>query len=194
MFRTEVVQSKNIRKTIFFKIYNAFAVVVVVFLLSLTFKLWGEDSSINKFIEENYNTLVQPVVMGVALVLFLVSIYIRNAAKSPKRLGSLEIDENEIRYLENDELKETILVENIDNIHFEFFSFRMRGNPMGCMNYLTLNNRTGSKVFEIVIANSMVKAEFGDILNSINKKKPVKVEYSYFLKKLFGDSDFKFKN
>lgn len=194
MFRTEVVKSKNLRKSLFYKIYNAIAIILLAFIVSITLKLYGEDSSIYKLIQDNYTNIVQPLIMGIALLLFGISMYTRNAAKNPKRLGSIEIDENEIHYLVDDELQETILLSDIDSIDFEFFSFRMRGNPMGCMNYLTLNSKKGQKMFEIVIANTMVKAEFGELLQTINTKTPVKVKFAYFLKRILGDSDFKFEN
>ena len=63
---------------------------------------------------------------------------------------------------------------------------------MGGMNYLSLNKSNAAKKYEIVIANSLVKAEFGDLLRKINSKVPVNVSYAYFLKKLFKDNDFKF--
>lgn len=130
--------------------------------------------------------------MGIAFLLILASMYTRNAAKNPIRLGSVEVDENQLIYLVDDEVKETILLNNIESIDFEFFSFRMRGNPMGCMNYLTLRSKNNDeKKYEIVIANSLIKAEFGSLLNQINKKVPVKVSYAYFLKKIIGDADFK---
>lgn len=194
MFRTEVVKSKNIRKTLFFKIYNALAIILLVFILSITLKLWSEDSAIYQIIQDNYSNIVQPVIMGFALLLFVLSTYTRNSAKNPTRLGSIEIDDQEIRYLVEDELQETILLIDVDSIEFEFFSFRMRGNPMGCMNYLTLFTKKGTKTFEIVIANTMVKAEFGNLLKTINNTKPVKVKFAYFLKRIFGDSDFKFNH
>ena len=192
MFRTEVVKSKNVRKTLFFKLYNGLALILLVFILSIVLKLYKEDSAIFQFIQENYTNLVQPVVMGVALLLFGMSMYTRNSTKNPQRLGSVEIDEKEVRYLVEDELQETIELSDIDSIEFEFFSFRMRGNPMGCMNYLTLKSKKGVKVFEIVIANSLVKAEFGELLRNINKKIPVEVKFAYFLKRIIKDSDFAF--
>ena len=192
MFRTEVVKSKNFRKTKLFKIYNVLSLLILGFILAMVLNLWGSESAIGKFIAENYSNIVQPVVLAIALVLFVTSIVIRNAARSPKRLGSLEADQNEIRYLVDDEVQETIALSSVESIDFEFYSFRMRGNPMGCMNYLTINKRDGSKTYEIVIANSLVKAEFGSLLADINKKVPVKVTYSYFLKRIFKDNDFKF--
>lgn len=195
MFRTEVVKSKNLRKSLFFKIYNGIALIILVFILSITFKLFPADSTIFKFVQTNYNNIVQPVIMGVAFLLILASMYTRNAAKNPIRLGSIEMDENELKYLVEDEVQESISLSDIASIDFEFFSFRMRGNPMGCMNYLTLHTKNnGDKNYEIVIANTLVKAEFGSLLNQINKKTPVKVTYAYFLKKLIGDADFKLEN
>ena len=194
MFRTEVVKSRNLRKTLFFKIYNGIAILILVFILATMLKLFGTESSIQKFIEANYTSIIQPVIMGVAFLLIIASMYTRNAVKNPNRLGSVEIDENELRYLIDDEVQETISWNNITSVDFEFFSFRMRGNPMGCMNYLSIHTKDeGDKNYEIVIANSLVKAEFGSLLNEINKKVPVKVTYAYFLKKLLGDSDFKFE-
>lgn len=193
MFRTEVVQSKNLRKSLFFKIYNVVAFLILLFILSITLKLFPVDSEIFIFIKENYNNIFQPAIMGVAFLLIIASMYTRNAAKNPIRLGSIELNETELRYLVDDELQETILLNNVASIDFEFFSFRMRGNPMGCMNYLTIRTKNNNeKKYEIVIANSLVKAEFGSLLNEINKKVPVKVSFAYFLKKIIGDSDFKF--
>jgi hypothetical protein len=192
MFRTEVVQSKNLRKSLFFKIYNAIAILMVLFIFSITFKMYGPDSTMGKFITENYNNIIQPIVMGVALILIMASMYTRNATKSPKRLGSLEIDETTIRYLVDDEVKETLLISDLKSVDFEFFSFAMRGNPRGCMNYLTLKTKDEVKNYEIVIGNTLIKSELGDILKTINKQVAVNVNYAYFLKKLFGDRDFKF--
>ena len=147
---------------------------------------------IGKFITEHYNDVIRPAILIIALLIFISSMLVRNAMKSPKRLGSLEMDENEVRYLVDDELQETISLSNVQSVEFEFYSFRMRGNPMGCMNYLTLVNARGTKTFEIVIANTLVKAEFGELLRKINQKIPVKVHYAYFLKRLLKDADFKF--
>lgn len=192
MFRTEVVASKNIRKSVFYKIFNGFAIVVFLCIVLLMSNIFGSDSTVQKFIYAHYNEVIRPVILGLAFIIFITSMLVRNAMKSPKRLGSLEMDENEIRYLVNDELQETVWLKDVQSIEFEYYSFRMRGNPMGCMNYLTLKNAHGEKTYEIVIANTMVKAEFGELLRKINQKIPVKVNYAYFLKRILKDSDFKF--
>lgn len=192
MFRTEVVKTRNLRKTVFFKIYNAIAILLFLFVLSVILHLFGKDSAIEIYIQENYTSVFQPAVMAVALAIFAFSIYTKNAAKNPKRLGSVEIDENEIRYLIEDELHETLSFSEVKSIEFEFFSFRMRGNPMGSMNYLTFHTNSGDKAYEIVIANSLVKAEFGELLSNLNKNIPVTVKFAYFLKRIIGDNDFKF--
>jgi hypothetical protein len=192
MFRTEVVKSKNFRKTLFFKIYNALSVFIMLFILAMVLNVWGEGSAIKTYIDNNYSNVVQPLILIAALFLFVTSIVTRNASKSPKRLGSIEIDDDEFRYLVDDELQETIKVADIKHIDFEYFSFSMRGNPMGCMNYLNLETNKGQKNYEIVIANSMVKSQLGELLTKINRKVPVKVSYAYFLKKMFKDKDFNF--
>ena len=192
MLRTEVVASKNIRKTLFFKIYNGLAIVLVIFILMMLLHVFGTGSAIGKFIQEHYNDVVRPAILIAAFVIFIASIVSRSAAKSPKRLGSIEIDESEIKYLVDDEIKESIPISEIRKIDFEYFSFRMRGNPMGCMNYLKIDTSKGEKKYEIVIANSLVKAELGDTLAKINQKVPVKVSYAYFLNKILKDRDFKF--
>lgn len=192
MFRTEVVASKNIRKTVFYKVYNAIAIVVFVAILLMVSNVFSPESAIQKFISEHYNDVIRPAILIIAFLIFITSMLVRNAMKSPKRLGSLEMDENEVRYLVNDELQETVQMKDVQSVEFEFYSFRMRGNPMGCMNYLTFKNYHGEKTYEIVIANTLVKAEFGELLRKINQKIPVKVTYAYFLRKILKDSDFKF--
>ncbi|MFA9389858.1 MAG: hypothetical protein ACERKD_08615 [Prolixibacteraceae bacterium] len=192
MLRTEVVASKNIRKTVFYKVYNVLAIAVFAFILLMVLNVFGPDTTMGKLINENYNNVIRPAILALAFLIFVFSMISRSSMKSPKRLGSIEIDENEIRYLVEDELKETIAIGAIKNIEFEFYSFRMRGNPMGCMNYLKLDTTQGEKNYEIVIANTLIKAELGEILGKINQKVPVKVTYSYFLKKLMKDPDFKF--
>lgn len=192
MFRTEVVASKNLRKTVFYKAYNIFSIIVFVSILVLLSKVFGPETTIGQFVQNHYNDIIRPVVLILALVIFLLSTILKSGIKSPKRLGSIEIDENEIKFIIDDEVRESHQVSELSSVEFEFFSFRMRGNPMGCMNYLTLNSKSGVKTYEIVIANSMVKAELGELLATINTKVPVKVTYAYFLKKILKDNDFKF--
>src|SRR5690606_27963241 len=110
MFRTEVVASKNIRKSAFYKVFNGFAIVVFLSIVLLMSNIFGPDSAVQKLINEHYNDVIRPVILGLALVIFVTSMLVRNAMKSPKRLGSIEMDENEVRYLVNDELQETVLL------------------------------------------------------------------------------------
>ena len=194
MFRTEVVKSKNIRKTIFYKIFNIIAVCIMLFVLSLVFKIWGDSSPINEYMNKNYESIIQTVVLVLALLVFVTSIITSSLAKSAKRLGSIEIDENEIRYLVNDEVQEKIEINTIDSIKFELYSFKMRGNPQGCMNYLTINKGEQPKTYELVLENTMIKAQLGETLALINQKIPVKINYAYWLKRIFKDSDFHFKS
>lgn len=193
MFRTEVVKSKNIKKTLFYKIFNFTAVVIMLFVFSLIFKVWGESSSINEYINKNYEGVIKPVVLVLALLVFVTSIITNSLAKSAKRLGSIEIDEKEIRYLVNDEVQEKIDLNTIESIKFEFYSFKMRGNPQGSMNYFTINQPANSKTYELVLENTIIKAKLGETLALINKQIPVKITYAYWLKRIFKDRDFQFK-
>lgn len=193
MLRTEVVVSKNIRKTLFYKLFNVISILVFIAILLMVTNVFSPESSIGQYIREHYNDVIRPGVLIIAFIIFVTSTITRSMTKNPKRLGSLEMDENEIRFLVDDELQKTHSVEALESIEFEFYSFRMRGNPSGCMNYLKLVDANGETSYEITIANSMVKAELGDILSKINQKKPVKVSYAYFVKRLLKDSDFEFK-
>ena len=192
MFRTEVVASKNFRKSVFYKVYYAITIIVFVFVLFIALKAFGPESAIGKFVIEHYNDVFRPGILIAAFLIFMTSVITKSMMKSPKRLGSIEIDENEIKYLVDDEVQENIQINDLSAVEFEYYSFRMRGNPMGCMNYLKLINNKGEKTFEITIANSLVKADLGDMLSKINQKVPVKVTYGYFIKSLFKDTDFKF--
>lgn len=189
MIRTEVLQTKNLRKSILFKAVNIIAVLIVLFILSISLNLFGSSESINQFFADNYDKVVKPVIYGVALLIIVVSMYTNSKIKSPKRLGTLEIEENEFRYIEHDEVLETYQLEDLKAIDFEFYSIRMRSNPNGALNYLTLTTKTEQRTFEISVGNSMEKAELGNILKSMNQKIPVSINFSYSLKKLFKDKD-----
>lgn len=191
MFRTEVVKSKNLRKSTAFKISNAVALFILLFIVLLSTNIFGSESFIVQWINENYKTIVSPVIMGLALVIIIFSIVTSSLVRAPQRLGTIEIDTEEIRYLEHDEVVETIQIIDISKVVFEFYSHRMRGNPAGCMNYLMLKTKKETKIFEIVVGNQLQKSELGDVLLRINNTVPVFIKYAYFLKKLFKDKDFK---
>jgi hypothetical protein len=193
MYRTSVVKSRNLRKTAAFKLSNAIAIFLLLFIVLLSSKIMGDQSAIATWIRDHYSTVVSPMVLAIAVLIIVFSMVTSSLIRSPQRLGSLEIDTDEIRYLEHDEINETIAIEDLSRVTFEFFSGRMRGNPAGCMNYLTLFMKNGSsKKFEIEVGNTLEKEELGESLARINKKAPVKVMYSYFLKQLFKDKVFKF--
>jgi len=191
MFRTEVVKSKNLRKSKAYKVFNAVAIFILLFIALLSSNLLGDNSMIVQWINEHYHNLVSPAILVFAGIIVAFSLVSSSMIRTPDRLGSIEIDENGIRFLVEDEIKETIQTEQIQSIVFEFFSSRNRSNPAGCMNYLNLKTREGIKTFEIVIGNELNKSDLGEMLMEINKKIPVSVKYGYFLKKLFKDKDFK---
>jgi hypothetical protein len=191
MFRTEVVKSKNLRKSNIFKAFNGVALFIIFFVIILSLNILGNDSVIVQWVQEHYRTVISPTLMVLALIIIVFSMVTSSLVRTPSRLGSIELDENEIRYLEHDELVETIPHDQITQIVFEFYSRRMRSNPAGCMNYLLLKTKNGSKTYEIVVGNELHKAQLGETFEMINKKLPVTIRYAYFLKRIFKDKDFK---
>jgi hypothetical protein len=192
MFRTEVVKSKNLRKTAAFKLANTIAFFLLFFIIILTTNILGSDSVIIKWIHEHYSTIVSPILLTLAVAIVIFSMVSSSFIRSPKRLGSIEIDENEIRYLENDEIIETLPIEEISKINFEYYSTRLRSNPAGCMNYLTFFTRKENKTYEIVVGNSMDKASLGEELERLSKKIETQVRYTNLIKKMLKDKDFNF--
>ena len=190
MVRTEVLQTKNLRKSIIFKIAQILAFVILLIFLAIFFVFKGNEQ-VQQLLAENYDTIIKPAILGIAVVIFGINMYTTSKIKSPIRLGSLEIEEEEIRYIEHDEILETYKIEDLNAINFEFFSIRMRSNPLGGLNYLTLQTKDGKRQFEITVGNTMEKAELGDLFRKINTKTPVTIHFSYFMKKLLKDKDLK---
>ena len=188
MIRTEVLQTKNLRKSILFKILNVLAILIVIFILFGS-KIFGSNEEIKQLFADNYNTIIRPAIYAITVIILGVSFYTTSKIKSPKRLGALEIEEDEIRYIEHDEVLETYKISDLKGINFEFYSIRMRSNPLGALNYLTLITRNGERMFEITVGNSMEKAELGELFRKMNEKIPVKIKFAYFLKKLLKDKD-----
>ncbi|MCF8358601.1 MAG: hypothetical protein K9H26_07565 [Prolixibacteraceae bacterium] len=191
VFKTEVVASRNFRKTIAYKIIEVLSYIMLVIVLSALIQIIVPKTSVSEFINENYDKYIQPLIIPLVLILVAFSITTKAMMKNPKMLGIIEIDENEIRFFVNDELKETNRWEKIQKVKFEYFSQQYRNNPKGCMNYLTLYSGFGEKTYEIVIKNALTKAELADILSKINKKIPVRIKYARAVNRLFGDSVLK---
>lgn len=191
MFRTEVVKSKNLRKSKAYKVFNAVVIFILLFFIIFSTALSGEGSTIANWIHEHYSEFIRPAIMVFAVIVVVFSMVVSAQARSPKRLGSIEIDETEIRYIEHDTVIETINMNNINSVVFEYYSKRMSGNPAGCMNYLTLKTNEGNKTYEIVVGNDMNKAQLGETLERINQNIPVAVKYANLFKKLLKDKDFK---
>jgi hypothetical protein len=192
MFRTEVVKTNNIRRTLAFKITNIATIVIVVAFVSISLGLFGKESAVTKFYWENFSTVVRPILLVVVILAIGFSLISRFQLTRIIRIGSLQMNENEIKFLIDDKVKTTIRVEELTSVELEYFSLRMRNNPFGCMNYLTFNTQNETTQYEIVIGNSMEKSELGDVLRSYRKAIPVKIKYSIPLKKLIGDSDFRY--
>lgn len=187
MFKTEVVNSRNIGKTTAYKVFIVIFTIIIFTFIASSYNLFGENFALKKFLRQHSQII--PIIIFIPAV--AVSIITRSRLRNPIILGQLEMDENEMRYIANDESVQTYSWSGYDNISFKFFSTRTTNNPKGCLNYLTLIKNKDKKTFEIVIENSLTKAEFGDLLREINKKVTVKIKYASLLKILFKDSDLK---
>jgi len=190
MLKTQVVDSKNIRKTKVYKIIQIVLILLLLFFFSLSFHIFGKNSEIEKFIQTNYQGVIQPILMVIVVLVVLFSMIMRGRMKNPKILGSVEIDENEFKFTRVDDTIRSYRWSDLEGVDFEFFSTSNRNNQRGCLNYLTLKG-SDSEMFEITIENSLIKSELGEILRVVNKKVPVTVRYSTLFKMIFRDNDFK---
>lgn len=190
-FRTEVVRSKNLRKSKAYKIFNAVAILIFLFVILLSGNLLGNDSIIVRWFSEHYHAIVRPAILVFAGIVVIFSLVASSAVRTPIRLGSIEIDDQEVRYLENDEVKDSFPLKRVNSVFFEFTSMRNRSNPAGCMNYLVFKTDSGNWSYEIVVGNEINKSELGEVLTTIDSKAPVTIKYALLLKRLFKDKDFK---
>jgi hypothetical protein len=193
MFKTEVVDSKNIRKTTVYKIIQIILIIILLFFFSLSFHIFGKDSAIESFISNNYRVVIQPIMMVIVVFVVVFSMIMRARMKNPRVLGSVEIDENELKFIGIDSTVKTYRWSELEGVNFEFFSTSNRNNQRGCLNYLTILKDSNYETFEIIVENSLSKSELGDIFREINIKVPVKIRYSTLFKMIFRDVDFKLR-
>lgn len=191
MFRTEIVKSKNLRKNDFFVIINALLVFVIAFVLLLSSNLLdSSDSFIVRTINDNYRNFVSPALIVLALVMLALTFLASYMSRTPQRLGSMEIDSNEIKYIENDEIKETIKVADISKLAFELCSTQSKSNPAGCMNYLIIKTQNKTRTYELVLHNIEDKKLLSKELTMISRQTSVAVRYSSFSKRIIKDKYF----
>jgi hypothetical protein len=192
MFRTQVVDSRNIRKTVAYKVGQIILIPVLLFLVAISFHVFGKDSAIEKFFRENQSSVIQPIVIVIVVLAVMMSIMMKSRMKNPRILGNLEMDEKGFRFLYNDKEQYSGKWSDTRFVSFEFYSSANINNPRGCMNYLTIVDLNGVKTFEFLIESSLVKADLGEFLRELRMKIPIKVSYSTPMKKIFRDNDFKF--
>jgi hypothetical protein len=190
MYKTEVVDSRNIRKTTVYKILQIVLILFLLFFFALSFHLFGQDSALENFFSTNYNGIIRPILMTIIIFVVVFSLIMRARMKNTKILGSAEIDENEFKFLGTDNTVKTYRWSELEGVVFEFFSTSNRNNPRGCINYLTLLRYSNRETFEIIVENSLSKSELGELLREINKKVPVRIKYSTLFKMIFRDTDF----
>jgi hypothetical protein len=193
MFKTEVVDSGNIRKTVVYKIAQIILIAFLLFFITLPLHILGQNSAIESFFRNNNASIVQPVAMAIIVIALIFSMIMKARMKNPKVLGSVKLDENEFNFLGIDNMVQSYSWGELEGINFEFFSTVNRNNPRGCCNYLTLLKYSNQVTYEIVIENSLSKSELGELLREINKKIPVKIKYALLMKKIFPDNDLKLK-
>ena len=191
MFKTQVVDSRNFRKTITFKILRILLIPILLFLVAISLRLFGKDSAIETFLHNNQTTVMQPLAIAIMMIAVAMSLIMKSRMKNPRLLGIIEMDDNGFRYLVNDKIEYTEHWRETSFILLEFYSTTNRNNPTGCMNYLTIVDQNGLKNFEIVVENSLMKADLGELLRQINQKVPIKVRYTIPIKKIIGDKDLK---
>lgn len=191
MFKTDVVNSKNIRKTTGYKIVQIILIPFLLFFFSLSLNLFGSDSAIQTFFRGENSQAFRQLSILIVLGVLIFSMIVRARLKNPAKLGSVEIDDNGLKFIDNDHSEQTYRWSELDKVSFEFFSTSNSANPRGCLNYFTLLKNQNKNTFEILIDNSLTKAEIGELLREINKKVPVKIKYRALYKIIFGDNDFK---
>jgi hypothetical protein len=191
MFKTQVVDSRNIRKTVVYQVFEFVVTPLLFIFILLSFNVFGAESPITQFYKSDAGHSVNNIFLLLIVVIVAISYIGSSRAKKPRILGQLEMDENGIKYSEDNQPEISYLWNSVDKLTFEFFSIPNRNNPKGCMNYLTLYTGNEKKIFEIVIENSLAKAGLGELLNEINRRVPVKVTYAILYKIIRKDKDFK---
>jgi hypothetical protein len=191
MLKTQVVNSRNIRKTLLYKIVMIVFIPIIFIMVAISLHLFGKDSPIEVFFRENQTTVIRQFAFVFIIIAVGISFVGKSRLRNPQILGNIEIDKNGFRFLVNEQVEYSSNWGDIRYVSFEFFSSSNLNNPRGCLNYLTIGGQHEVKTYEIVIENSLVKADFGELLREINKKIPVKVKYVTLLKIIFRDNDLK---
>lgn len=191
MFKTQFVDSRNIRKTLAYKIFQIALIPVLLFIVALSFNVFGKDSAIETFFRENQSSIVQPIALVIVVIAVGLSMMMKSRMRNPIVYGNLEMDEKGFRYLFNDKTEISGSWSNVRFVSLEFYSAATVSNPRGCMNYLTIVDNNGVRTHEILIENSLVKADLGELLRQISTKVPVKVKFTIPLKKIIRDNDLK---
>jgi hypothetical protein len=163
----------------------------ILFLVAMSLHLFGKDSSVEVFFRENQTTVMRQIAIVFIILAVGISFVGKSRLRNPLMLGNIEIDNTGFRFLVNEQVEYSSKWDDIHNVSFEFFSTSNLNNPRGCLNYLTIVGQQEVKTYEIIIDNSLVKADFGELLREINKNTPVKVKYVNLLKIIFRDNDFK---
>lgn len=189
MEKYQVVNSRNLSKTLLYKIIIAVLVLFFLFLFALSSNWFGEGSALETFFFKNESSIMSPISIGLVIIAVAFSVVMRSRMRNPIPLGVLELDEQGYTFAGMNNAQTRGTWNNARYVAFEFFSVASINNPKGCLNYLTIVDNLGIHTFEILIESSLAKSGLGDQLRQINMKVPVKVKYAHLIKKIFRDKD-----
>jgi len=189
MEKYAVVNSRNLTKTLLYKIILTLLVLFFLFLFALSSNWFGEGSALETFFFKNESSVMTPISIGIVIIAVILSVVTRSRMRNPIPLGTLELDEQGYTFTGMDNGQTRGTWNNARYVVLEFFSVAKMNNPKGCLNYLTIVDNLGTHTYEILIESSLAKSGLGDQLRQINTKVPVKVKYAQLIKQIFRDKD-----
>lgn len=191
MFKTQVVNSRNIRRTKAFKITITIFVIMLIMMALLSSGIFVLTPELRDFLQKNHESIIRPVAILLIILAAGLSIFIKSRMKNPIFIGNIELDDKGYRFIVDGKVEYACEWAKTRFVKFEFLSEARFKNPLGCQNYLTIVDNQGIRTYEIIIENSLIKANLGEMLRLINNKVPVKVDYTIPLKNIFKDNDLK---
>lgn len=189
MEKYQVVNSRNLSKTLLYKIIIAVLVLFFLFLFALSSNWFGEGSALETFFFKNESSIMSPISIGLVIIAVVFSVVTRSRMRNPIPLGELELNEQGYTFTGMNNAQTRGTWNNARYVVLEFFSASSLNNPKGCLNYLTIVDNLGTHTYEILIESSLAKSGLGDQLRQLNTKVPVKVKFVHLIKKIFRDKD-----
>ncbi|HNZ71197.1 MAG TPA: hypothetical protein PKJ43_01170, partial [Prolixibacteraceae bacterium] len=136
MEKYAVVNSRNLTKTLLYKIILTLLVLFFLFLFALSSNWFGEGSALETFFFKNESSVMTPISIGIVIIAVILSVVTRSRMRNPIPLGTLELDEQGYTFTGMDNGQTRGTWNNARYVVFEFFSVAKMNNPKGCLNYL----------------------------------------------------------